>query len=505
MHADRAFGAQAPRLRESNLVETKQVFTCEVFMFQTEGTIQRQLFAFTHRDLVATDSDVWLYADLFDQIDIEDFDADYVSQGQSAKDPRLMLRTIFYGLTHGMVSGRKLGEACRNDNRYVVLSGNTQPDGRTFQRFINRHDERFSDLFVQVVRIATAMGLVKLGRVAIDGSRFRANTSKHKAMSYDRMKKAVDEITAELAVLKEQLAEENSSTATDKEEDGRLPREIARREDRLARIQAAKAALEAQAESGVPKDKAQKSFADHDALLLGGKGEFIYGYNAQAAVDEHSQIIVAAHLHDCAADSGALPGMIEAVKETCGQVPTAILADAGYMSAANVATSESASIEPLIAVGKGETGTSVSVAEQLRPGDAPHEYFCPAGKQLPIKGRRSDGSTQLHPDGRFCNKCPMREGCRLHSKRGKTINVPPEPQRQVLARHHARMREEKAKEAYRRRKVICEPVFGNLKNKGLRILVRGAKKVSTWWKIAATAHNIEKIVHRLPSAQLSPT
>src|SRR5437764_10305175 len=103
-------------------------------MFQTDRTVDRQLFAFTPRDLVAADSDAWLYIDLFYQLDIEAFDCDYVSQGQAAKDPRLMLRTIFYGLTHGMVSGRKLAEACRNDNRYVVLSGDTRPDCRTLHR-----------------------------------------------------------------------------------------------------------------------------------------------------------------------------------------------------------------------------------------------------------------------------------------------------------------------------------------------------------------------------------
>lgn len=468
-------------------------------MFQADLTLDRQLFAFTPRDLVAEDSDVWLYVDLFDQLDLGAFTDDYVSQGQAAKHPCLMLRTIFYGLTHGMVSGRKLADACRNDNRYVVLSGDTRPDCRTFHRFLVRHEERLAALFAQIVRLASAMGLVQLGRVAIDGSRFKANTSKHKAMSYDRMQKAIAEITAELATLKAELAKENAQEATGLDNEARLPSEIARREVRLAKIEAAKTALEAEAGDDEVEKKAQKSFADHDALPLGGKGGFIYGYNAQAAVDEASQIIVAAELHDSAADSQALPALLDKVEETCGKTPDEVLADAGYMSAANVADVEGRGAMPLIAPGKGEQVAGVSLAEQLTPTSVPGEYLCPAGKPVPVKSKRSDGTTELKLPGRFCNNCPLREGCHLHPKRGKTFKVPAEADRETLARHHARMREEASRAAYRRRKVICEPVFGNLKNKGMKILVRGRGKVAAWWKLAAAAHNVEKIVGHMGS------
>jgi septal ring factor EnvC (AmiA/AmiB activator) len=154
-----------------------------------------------------------------------------------------------------------------------VLSGDSRPDCRTFHRFLCRHQERVAALFVQIVRLAMTMGLVKLGRVAIDGSRFKADTSKHKAMSYDRMEKAVAEITAELDTLKASLAKENAAEASCQDGENQLPAEIARRKARLAKIAAAKATLEAEAE--VDK-KAQKSLADHDVLPLGGKGSFIY-------------------------------------------------------------------------------------------------------------------------------------------------------------------------------------------------------------------------------------
>ena len=112
------------------------------------------MFAFTVRDLVAENSDVWLYIDLFDRLDLSTFFADYVSQGQPGIDPKLMIRTVFYGLAHGVVSGRKLAEACRSEVRYLVLSGEQRPDFRTFHRFVERHHERLEALFAQVVRLA---------------------------------------------------------------------------------------------------------------------------------------------------------------------------------------------------------------------------------------------------------------------------------------------------------------------------------------------------------------
>ena len=245
------------------------------------------------RELVAENSDIWLYVDLFDRLDIETFYADYVSQGQPGIDPRLMIRTIFYGLAHGIVSGRKLAESCRNEVRYMVLSGEQRPDFRSFHRFVERHHERLLALFVQVVRLAQSMGLVSLGRIAIDGSRIKGNTSKNKAMSYGRMQQAVDKIKDELAVLRAQLAQENSTQ--DKAQLDSLPREIALREIRLEKIEAAKKALEEEAKGAAVDQKAQKSFHDLEAMPMAKVGhEFKYGYNVQAAVDEQSQIIVAA-------------------------------------------------------------------------------------------------------------------------------------------------------------------------------------------------------------------
>jgi transposase len=184
-------------------------------MFQTDLTMQPQLFAFSHRDLVADNSDVWLYIDLFDSLDLDEFDSKYVSQGQAAKEPKLILRTVFYALTHGVISGRKLQDACRNDNRFIVLSGDSRPNRRTFDRFLERHHSTFDQLFRQVVRLAQEMGLVQLGRVAIDGSKFKGSVGKH--MRYDAMCRASAHIDENLKKLKADFAASNSveTNATD--------------------------------------------------------------------------------------------------------------------------------------------------------------------------------------------------------------------------------------------------------------------------------------------------
>jgi len=142
-------------------------------VFRGDLTEQSRLFAFSLRELVSEASDIWLYIDLFDLLNLEAFYDSYVSQGQPGIDPKLLVRTIFYGLAHGVVSGRKLAAACRSDIHYMILTGEQRPDFRTIHRFVERHHQRIEELFVQVVRLAQKMGLVSLGRLAIDGSRMK--------------------------------------------------------------------------------------------------------------------------------------------------------------------------------------------------------------------------------------------------------------------------------------------------------------------------------------------
>lgn len=273
------------------------------------------------------------------------------------------------------------------------------------------------------------------------------------------------------------------------------------RENRLAKIEAAKKALEEEAKGEAVDPKAQKSFHDLEAMPMAKVGhEFKYGYNAQAAVDETAQIIVAAELHDNPQDSQALPMMLDKVEETCGQSAGEVLADSGYQGDTNLEAVEAKGSIPYIAAGRGEDMMEPTVVEQVTSAGNPHEYLCLAGKVLPVAIERSNGKTLVSLPAGFCDDCPLRGQCQLFkkSRATKTITIPSERYRRARASNLVRLRSIEGQKVYRRRKAIVEPVFGNIKsNKGMRILVRGTHKVGLWWKMAATAHNLEKIVGAL--------
>jgi transposase len=433
---------------------------------------------------------------LFDSLDLEDFDSQYVSQGQAAKEPRLVLRTLFYALTHGMISGRKLQDACRNDNRYTVLSGDTRPDRRTFDRFLKRHQVNFDLLFKQVVRLAQEMNLVKLGRVAIDGSKFKGRVGKN--MRYDAMCRAMEHIGENLDKLRADLAKSNSDEAN--VDDCRLQDEIRHQEYRRELIKAAKARVEREnAEQAVKAGKKQarleKSYTplhEPDAMSLGMSAKFPFGYNVQAAVDDTSQIVVAAELHANQSDQGALAMMLDAVADTCARMPAKTLADSGYNSLKNLDIVTQRKSEAIIAMGREYSTVDEHQAEQVRKGDGDRNYYCLADKELDLACRSSDGHLSFRMSESFCQGCVFIARCRLKGK--KTFQIPDDEPRERLVAYLEKSRGEDFKADYRRRKVIVEPVFGNIKNKGMRILVRGKKAVGTWWKMACTAHNIEKIL-----------
>jgi len=478
-------------------------------MFESDHTVQQQIFAFSHRELVSENSDIWLYIDLFENLDLSDFRENYRGQGQVAKEPGMLLRTIFYGLTHGVVSGRKLEEVCRNDNRFIVLSGDTRPDKRTLHRFILRHKDLMPKLFVKVVRLAAKMDLISLGRVAIDGSRFKGNTSSNKRMSYDKMQRAVGYIEEELRKLQEDLAKSNSEEATEIED--RLPKEIEKKSVRLEKIKRAIGEIEkehqdkARAETEEkPRDTDQKSLNDPEALSLSHKSKgFMFGYNVQAAVEEKNQIIVAAHLHNKATDYQALPALLEQTSENCKQAPSEVLADLGYKSADNIIAIEEANALPIVAVGTNESvAVDVEFFEQVQPTGRPNEYSCMRGTVLSAYPRKKNGRTEFSLRKGYCNGCAFSSSCKAYGK--SQISIPSEKQRTALVRLHNRSKTEEFKEVYKRRKAIVEPVFGNIKNKGIRILLKGRDKVSTWWQMACTAHNIEKIIKYCPVSSAIP-
>jgi transposase len=436
--------------------------------------------------LLAPDIRGWLPADhparwvndlVEDGLDLSAIYADYTEvRGGPPFDPRLMLKILIYGYSHGVTSSRALERRCHDDIAFGFLTAQQAPDFVVIGRFRTRHAKAFKELFTQSLALCAQAGLVSLGRVALDGTKVRAAASRHRAMSYDRMVRAEDELAAEVQALladAERLdAAEDAAYGPDRRGDER-PAELARREGRLAAIRSARAALEAEpaakaralaeqaatergedpdqvieagdvaeAEAVVPT-KAQRSFTDPDARIMKtADGSFHYCFNAQTIVDEHSQVVLTSSLRQSGADCPALPEMLTELSTSLAAAgilgtPRTLLADAGYFSADNVTTITEAGMNPLIATGRLKHGEPIPPA----------------------------------PRGRIPN------------------NLTP---KQRMSR---KLRTLKGNADYARRKAIVEPVFGQLKvaQDAGQFRLRGKDKTDGEWALHLACHNLRKL------------
>jgi transposase len=264
--------------------------------------------------------------------------------------PAMMVKVLLYGFATGVFSSRKIARKLHEDVAFRVLAAGNFPAHRTIREFRALHLQELSELFEQVVRLAREMGLVKLGTIALDGTKVSANASRHKAMSYGHMLKAEAALKAQIDALLKHAQQADAAERNELELD--IPAEITRRERRLAAISAARQRLEQRQreaeiergrgpgdkprggrykrEFGVPEDKAQDNFTDPDSRIMKhAGGGFDSSYNAQTAVDDAAHIIVAAELTNCASDAGELPTMLRAVRDNLGRLPAQVLADTG--------------------------------------------------------------------------------------------------------------------------------------------------------------------------------
>jgi transposase len=395
-------------------------------------------------------------SDVVDQLDLSEIESVYEkdTRGQPPYNPRMMTKVLLYGYCIGVFSSRRIQTALIDEVPFRVLAAGNQPDFRTISDFRKIHHQALQALFQQVLRMALEAGAIKLGRVALDGSKIRANASKHKAMSYGRMKEKEDQLRKEVrALLKE-------ADRIDSREDklyGRnrhgdeLPEELRRRETRLAKIREAKRALEekarekAKAEGQDPKTakpakKDQYNFTDSESRIMKGKDGFVQAYNAQAAVEGNFQLIVGQTVTQDANDKKQLEPMVKIIKAQSGQKPDELLADSGYCSDRNLEYVAGKGIDAYIATEKQKHGSKTP-----RPKLGP-----------------------LPPTATLVDR--MRR--KLQTKRGAAI--------------------------YAARKSIVEPVFGQIKQgRGFRqFLLRGVEKVKSEWALVCLTHNILKM-HRI--------
>src|SRR5450755_1029202 len=301
---------------------------------------------------------VYFVSDVVDQLDLSAMHAVYEKEkrGQPPYDPRLMTKLLVYGYCTGVFSSRRIQKRLQEDIPFKVLAADNEPDFRTISDFRKIHIETLQNLFEQVLAMALECGAIKLGRVSLDGTKLKANASKHKAMSYVRMQEKQRQLKEEVKDLLDQAA------AADEQEDRQygsqrgdeLPEELRRRETRLARIKEAKKVLEQRARDKAaaegknaaeakPEDKDQYNFTDPESRIMKGADGIVQGYNAQAAVEPTWLLIVGQAVTEAAHDKKQLMPMVELIEQQSGQRLEAILADNGYCSEENLDSLESSS------------------------------------------------------------------------------------------------------------------------------------------------------------------
>lgn len=407
------------------------------------------------REWLPEDHAVYFVADLVETLDLTAIYASYEEErGYPPYHPLLMTKLLLYGYTRGVRSSRKLARACLEDVAFRVLAAGQQPDFRTIAAFRARHLEALNGLFDQVLQLCREAGLVKLGHVAVDGTKVRANASKHKAMSYARMKKEEErrreQIRRWFDECEETDAAEDALYGPDKTGD-ELPEELRDPKRRLEKIREAKAALEAEAKAKgrkEPKPKAQRNFTDPESrIMLSSDKAFIQAYNCQAAVDAESQVIVAVDVLQKASDQRELVPMIEQVEVRLDEKPKVVSADAGYWVNADIERLEEEGIEALVA---------------------------------PRKIRHSEWREMAPPRGRI--------------PKGLT-------RKELMAR---KLRTKRGRAEYGMRKTSVEPIFGQLKGPldFRQFLLRGHEKARGEWTLACTASNILKLFragYRIPA------
>jgi transposase len=407
--------------------------------------------------------------------------SDKDGRGQAAYAPEMMVRLLLYGYANGVYSSRKIEKRTFEDLAFRYLSGDQHPDHATLAEFRKRHLDALAGLFKQALLLCAAAGLVKLGHVSIDGTKIKANASKHKAMSYKRMNdteaRLKQEVEALMAAAEKADAEEDAQHGKDRRGD-ELPQELQRRESRLQKIREAKQALEQAAkeqaerkreateqklaeraeqeqrtgkkkrgrkpeppdpDEATPADAAQRNFTDPESRIMpdgGNKGAFVQGYNAQIAVDSASQVIVAAEVTQETNDKKQLLPMIAQIEINLKQKPEKVSADTGYFSEASVTDASVQGVDLYIATGRDKHS---DVAETN--GDPP------AADASPKEAMRG----------------------KLRSQAGRTV--------------------------YKMRKAIVEPVFGQIKEqRGFRrFSLRGKQNASREWKLVCAASNLLKL------------
>lgn len=419
-------------------------------------------------DLLPKEHEVFFVRETVLRADLSQIYNSYTStKGQPPYQPMMMVAILLYAYMRGVRSARKIERMLYEDIPMRYLSGNQQPDFWTIANFRKQHLEALAALFAQTVSAAVRANLVRFDDLAVDGTKLRANASKHRAMSYGRLEKEeqrLEEAIAEdlkAAVAEDEAEAKDTDHPKERPDQGGKTGELARAEQRLENVRKAKAELERRAvereeqrqetvraqgkkprpskQGYQPRAKDQYNFTDPESRIMkDGQGTIIQGYNALAAVDPEHQIIVAANLTNVAPDVGHLPEMTEQAERNTGKRSKRVLTDAGFFKEKNVERLESQGYEVLIP---------------------------------PVRISHMEWRTARAPKGRIPKNLSTKERMlrKLHTKRGK--------------------------ELYKRRETSVEPVFGQIKwGRNLRQLsFRGLAAARASWSFECAVHNLTKM------------
>jgi len=397
------------------------------FKTRPDAFNQRQLFPTNVFDLLPDDHECYLYADIMGQLDTSEIEKTYSNIGQRAYHPRLIVSILIYAYSRGVFSSREIEKRCNEDLSFMFIAEMNCPNFRVLSDFRKNNSEFFEDCFKQSVLLAMELGLASLGHVSLDGSKFKADTSKHKAMSLKRLREKI----------------------------------------------------------------------------MGKKGSgFGYQYNGQICVDEDCQIIVAQFISQNVNDKKEVKPALEIMHEITGILPSKLSADNGYMSADNLEALENVGLEAYIATNKGEKKNKISLDESNRKitkvdfvYDEKNDFFtCPVGQTLELKNVSKDGKKTYQGSSEICDVCKYKNRC-CKSKKGEARTISTDDKEPLRQKMNEKMELESSKEIYKQRKIIVEPVFGQIKNTGFRgFSVRGLEKTSGEFSLVCTVHNIKKIM-----------
>ena len=449
---------------------------------------QRLLFPPNLREVIADDDLCLVFDEVVNLLDLSALYAKVPSEGNLSYHPKMMLKIVVYAYASGIFSSRKIAKALGENVAFIYLAAWQRPDFRTINNFRKNNLSELDDLFVQIVRICQKLKMVKLGHISIDSSRFKANAADRR--SYDR-KRIAREIKRLLDQAEEADQKEDAQFGPENSGD-ELPKEIRDRNRRIEKLKEIKKQLD-------QEDKEKLNATDADAVFMKTTAGIKTAYNAQAAVDEHQQVIIAADVTNQSYDVDHLLPMVDQAQENTASSLRVLSADAGYSSADNLERLEARNIDAYIPDDQYQSrlrGKKVARFDKDNFGYDPRRdvFICPEGKQLPFvyRQRRNDKGAYLIYQCSGGSECGHWGQCTTN-KKGRTVcrRDIDEKIKQMRLKLDSKL----GKAIYAKRKVIVEPVFGQIKAvQGFTdFKLRGLKKVNAEFKLVAIAHNVRKI------------